>query len=128
SVISTMGVKMTEMFETAFSTPSEASLLNDGYLSSLNTIIKLQHIGLGTAGSDSSLSGSLGETLNAYIESCVMFDLERGGSDAEVTLEGLQKSEDLLGALVTSFVNIDILVKLPSSGPAGTQKNCRGAY
>lgn len=128
SVISTMGVKMTEMFETAFSTPSEASLLNDGYLSSLNTLIKLQHIGLGTAGSDSSLSGSLGETLNAYIESCVMFDLERGGSDAEVTLEGLQKSEDLLGALVTSFVNIDILVKLPSSGPAGTQKNCRGAY
>jgi conjugal transfer mating pair stabilization protein TraG len=128
SVISTMGVKMTEMFETAFSTPVEASLLNDGYLKSLNTLVKLQHIGLGTAGSDSSLSGSLGETLNAYIESCVMFDLERGGSDAEVTLEGLQKSEDLLSALVTSFVNIDILVKLPSSGPAGTQKNCKGAY
>ncbi|WAK04418.1 conjugal transfer protein TraG N-terminal domain-containing protein [Methylobacter sp. YRD-M1] len=128
SVISTMGVKMTEMFETAFSTPAEASLLNDGYLRSLNTLVKLQHIGLGTAGSDSSLSGSLGETLNAYIESCVMFDLERGGSEAEVTLEGLQKSEDLLSALVTSFVNIDILVKLPSSGPAGTQKNCKGAY
>lgn len=128
SVISTMGVKMTEMFETAFSTPAEASLLNNGYLNSLNTLIKLQHIGLGTAGSDSSLSGSLGETLNAYIESCVMFDLERGGSDAEVTIEGLQKSDDLLGALITSFVNIDILVKLPSSGAAGTQKNCKGAY
>jgi len=45
SVISTMGVKITELFETAFSTPTEASMLQHGYLDSLNTLIKLRNIG-----------------------------------------------------------------------------------
>jgi conjugal transfer mating pair stabilization protein TraG len=128
SIISTMGVKMTEMFETAFSTPSEASMLGNGYLNSLNTLMKLRNIGLGSAGSDDSLSGDVGETIHSYIENCVMLDLELSDSDHEVTRETLQKSTGLLDALKTSFINIDILVKLPTMAPAGEQKSCKDAY
>ncbi len=128
SIISTMGVKMTTMFETAFSTPSEASLLENGYLNALKTLMKLQNLGLGTAGSDGDLSGSVGETIDAYLENCVMLDLELNESDHEVTKETLLKSTGLLDAIKTSFVNVDILVKLPSSPPQGEQKSCKDAY
>ena len=70
SVISTMGVSMTEMFETAFSTPSEASMLSSGgigtggYLNALNTLIKLRHIGMGTTGSNAGWEGDIGKTIN----------------------------------------------------------------
>jgi hypothetical protein len=76
SVISTMGMRMTILFETAFSMPAEASMLDGGYLNTLNTLVKLRNIGTGTAGSDTGLDGDLSKTLNAYIENCVMFDLE----------------------------------------------------
>lgn len=128
SIISTMGVKMTTMFETAFSTPSEASLLENGYLNALKTLMKLQNLGLGTAGSDSDISGSVGETIDTYIENCVMLDLDLSESDHEVTKETLLKSTGLLDAIKTSFVNVDILVKLPSSPPQGEQKSCKDAY
>lgn len=128
SIISTMGVKMTTMFETAFSTPSEASLLENGYLNALKTMMKLQNLALGTAGSDGDLSGSVGETIDAYLEQCVMLDLELNGSDHEVTKESLLKSTGLLDAIKTSFVNVDILVKLPSSPLQGEQKSCKDAY
>lgn len=127
SIVSTMGVKMTEMFETAFSTPTEASLLEGGYLNSLNTLIKLRNIGTGTMGSDNALNGDLSKTINAYIESCVMFDLELSESGHEATVEGLQKSVDLLAAMKTSFVNIDTMTYLPSA-PEGLQKSCKDAY
>jgi hypothetical protein len=127
SVISTMGVKMTQMFETAFSTPTEASMLQHGYLDSLNTLIKLRNIGTGTTGSDSGLDGDLAKTINAYIESCVMFDLELPDGSHEVTRESMQKSSDLWDAMKTTFINIDLMVYLPST-PAGQQLSCKDAY
>lgn len=127
SVISTMGVKMTEMFETAFSTPAEANMLQHGYLDSLNTLIKLRNIGTGTAGSNNGLSGDLSKTINAYIENCVMFDLEIATGNHEVSRESLQKSPDLWDAMRTTFINRDIMVYLPNA-PAGEQKSCENAY
>jgi hypothetical protein len=127
SVISTMGVKMTDMFETAFSTPSEASLLQNGYLDSLNTLIKLRNIGTGTFGSSSLIDGDVGKSINAYVEHCVMFDLDIASGTHEVTKELLEKSTDLWEAMKTSFINIDVMLTLPSA-PNGEQKNCKDAY
>ena len=76
------GRQYDEMFETAFSTPSEASMLSGGgvgtggYLNALNTLIKLRNIGIGTTGSNVGWEGDIGKTINLYIENCVMFDLE----------------------------------------------------
>ncbi len=133
SVISTMGVNMTEMFETAFSTPSEASMLSSGgigtggYLNALNTLIKLRHIGMGTTGSNAVWEGDIGKTINLYIENCVMFDLELTDDYHEVTRESLEKSPDLWDAMKTTFKNIDIMTFLPSA-PTGAQKSCKDAY
>lgn len=127
SVITTMGIKMTEMFQTVFSTPSEANLLAHGYLDSLNTLIKLRKIGTGTFGSSDTMSGDLSRSINAYIESCVMFDLEIATGGHEVTRESLQKSPDLWAAMRTTFINRDILVYLPNA-PGGSQKSCKDAY
>lgn len=127
SIISTMGVTMTDMFETAFSTPTEASLLENGYLNSLNTLIKLRNIGAGTYNSNSLIEGDLGKSINSYIENCVMFDLELPTGPHEVTKESLQKSKDLWLSMKTTFINIDLLVKLPTQ-PDGVQKNCKDAY
>ena len=133
SVISTMGVGMTEMFETAFSTPSEASMLSSGgigtggYLNALNTLIKLRHIGIGTTGSNAGWEGDIGKTINLYIENCVMYDLELASDYHEVTRESLEKSPDLWDAMKTTFKNIDIMTFLPSA-PEGAQKSCKDAY
>lgn len=128
SIISTMGIKLTTMFETAFSTPAEATMLQHGYLDSLNTLIKLRNIGSGTASSSDALSGDLSKTINAYIENCVMFDLEIPiNGSTEVTEQKLQKAEDLWGAMKTSFINRDIIVYLPAT-PNGSQQNCETAY
>ena len=127
SIISSMGVNMTQLFETAFSTPDEAGLLYAGYLDSLNTLIKLRNIGIGNVGSDGGLNGDLSKTINGYIEQCVMFDLELSDSYHEVTREGLQKNPDLWEALKTTFINLDIMTYLPSQ-PEGKQENCYNAY
>lgn len=127
SVISTMGVNMTDMFETAFSTPTEASLLQHGYLDALNTLIKLRNIGTGTFGSSSLMDGDVSSSVNTYIENCVMFDLELPDGVHEVTKESLEKSTDLWGAMKTTFINIDVMLTLPTA-PNGEQKNCRDAY
>ena len=128
SVISSMGVQMTTLFESAFSTPTEAGLLQNGYLNALNTLMKLRNIGLGSAGSDSTLSGDVGETIQAYIENCVMLDLEINDNTVpEVTREKLQKSTDLWSSMLTSYINVDILMKLPTSA-VGEQKSCKDAY
>lgn len=127
SVISTMGVRMTEMFETAFSTPTEASLLQHGYLDALNTLIKLRNIGTGTFGSSSLMDGDVAKSINTYIENCVMFDLELPDGTHEVTKESLEKSTDMWQAMKTTFINIDVMLTLPTL-PTGEQKSCRDAY
>lgn len=129
SIISTVGVELTTQFETAFSTPSEAYLLQNGYLNALNTLMKLRNIGLGSAGSDTTISGDVGQTIQAYIENCVMLDLEINDPTVtpEVTREKLQKSTDLWSSMLTSYINVDILMKLPTSAP-GEQLPCVNAY
>jgi len=127
SVISTMGVTMTDMFETAFSTPTEASLLQHGYLDALNTLVKLRNIGTGTFGSSTLMDGDVSSSINAYVENCVMFDLELPDGTHEVTKESLEKSTDLWDAMKTTFINIDVMLTLPTA-PNGEQKNCKDAY
>ncbi|MBS3952586.1 MAG: conjugal transfer protein TraG N-terminal domain-containing protein [Methylomicrobium sp.] len=127
SIVSTMGVRMTDMFETAFSTPNEASLIAHGYLNSLETLLKLRRISIGTAGSSSLMVGDLGKSINGYIENCVMFDLDLPDGDHEVTRETLEKSTDLWEAMKTTFINIDVMLTLPNAS-AAEQKNCKDAY
>lgn len=127
SVVSTIGVNTTKLYETAFSIPDEAGLLQAGYLEPLDTLVKLRNIGLGTASSDISFNGNLSDSLNGYIEGCVMFDLELQvpASEHEVTREKLLKADDLWAAMKTTFINKDVLVDLPTfSG----QKSCQEAY
>lgn len=127
SVVSSMGVDMTNLFEQAFSTPTEASLLEHGYLKSLNTLMKLRNIGAGTYNSSPLVEGDLGKTINSYVENCVMFDLELETGPHEVTRESIQKARDLWAALKTTFINIDVMLTLPNN-PNGEQKNCNDAY
>jgi len=128
SIVSTIGLQTTILFETAFSTPDEAQLRNNGYLNALNTLVKLRSIGIGSAGSDATVTGDVGQTIHGYIENCVMLDLEMtSGSTPEVTRERLLKSTDLLASMLVSFVNVDVLMRLPSSAP-GEQRNCADAH
>ncbi|NOU22452.1 MAG: conjugal transfer protein TraG, partial [Methyloglobulus sp.] len=128
SIVSTIGLQTTILFETAFSTPNESQLRNNGYLNALNTLVKLRNIGIGSAGSDATVTGDVGQTIHGYIENCVMLDLEMtGGSTPEVTRERLLKSTDLLASMLVSFVNVDVLMRLPSSAP-GEQRNCADAH
>lgn len=127
SIVSTIGVNTTQVYETVFSTPDEAHLLESGYLQPLSTLIKLRNIGLGTASSDITFNGSLSDSLNSYIEGCVMYDiaLQIPESEHEVTRERLLKAEDIWVAMKTTFINKDVLVDLPAfSG----QKSCKDAY
>lgn len=127
SVVSTIGVNTTKLYETAFSTPDEAGLLQAGYLEPLDTLVKLRNIGLGTASSDISFNGNLSDSLNGYIEGCVMFDLELQvpANEHEVTREKLLKADDLWAAMKTTFINKDVLVDLPTFTG---QKSCQEAY
>jgi hypothetical protein len=127
SIVSTIGVNTTQVYETVFSTPDEAHLLESGYLQPLSTLIKLRNIGLGTASSDITFNGSLSDSLNSYIEGCVMYDiaLQIPESEHEVTRERLLKAEDIWVAMKTTFINKDVLVDLPTfSG----QQSCKDAY
>ncbi|NOU21238.1 MAG: conjugal transfer protein TraG, partial [Methyloglobulus sp.] len=127
SIVSTIGLQTTILFETAFSTPNESQLRNNGYLNALNTLVKLRDIGIGSAGSDATVTGDVGQTIHGYIENCVMLDLEMTGGSPEVTREKLLKSTDLLASMLVSFVNVDVLMRLPSSAP-GEQRNCADAH
>jgi hypothetical protein len=127
SVVSTLGVRMTTLFETAFSTPDEASMLGGGYLDTLNTLVKLKGVALGAPGSDSDLNGDLAKSISEYIGNCVMFDLEIQGGPHEVTKESMLKSDDLWGALKTTFINRDVMVHLPGDG-GSPQRSCKDAY
>ncbi|TAL44530.1 MAG: conjugal transfer protein TraG [Methylovulum sp.] len=126
SVVSTMGVKSTSLFETSFSTPEEASLLGHGYLDSLNTLIKIRNVGVGTAGSNPTLNGDLARTVNGYIENCVMYDMELPYGNHEVTKQKLEKADDLWESLKTTFINRDTLVYLPTV--VEPQMTCNEAY
>ncbi len=127
SVISNTGVKLTELFETAFSTPGMSSMLDSGYLDTLKTLLKLRSVTFGTASSSNNLSGNLALSLNEYLENCVMFDLELTSDSHEVTKESIEKSDDLLSAIKTTFINIDTMV-YTRSNPNGIQKSCKDAY
>ena len=129
SIITTMGYRLTQAYEAAFSVPQESSMLQNGYIDSLRTLLKLRYIGAGTAGSDVSFNGDLGRSINQYIDTCVRFDLELVSPVHEVTRQGLKKSPDLWAAMKTTFVNRDILVYLPLEGyQNGKQENCMDAY
>ncbi len=127
AIVSSIGVSVTQLYETVFSTPDEAHLLEAGYLQPLSTLIKLRNIGLGTASSDMTLNGSLSSTLNQYIAGCVMYDidLQIPVSEHEVTQETLMKADDLWAAMKTTFINKDVLVDLPSFTG---QQSCKDAY
>jgi len=127
SIVSTIGVNTTQLYETVFSTPDEAHLLESGYLQPLSTLVKLRDIGLGTASSDISFNGSLSDSLNQYIQGCVMYDinLEIPASEHEVTKEKLLKADNLWAVMKTSFINKDILIDLP--GFSG-QVSCNDGY
>jgi conjugal transfer mating pair stabilization protein TraG len=127
SIVSTIGLQTTILFETAFSTPNESQLRHNGYLNALNTLVKLRNIGIGSAGSDATVTGDVGQTIHGYIENCVMLDLEMTGGSPEVTREKLLKSTDLLASMLVSFVNVDVLMRLPSSAPS-EQRNCADAH
>lgn len=127
SIVSSIGVSVTQLYETVFSTPDEAHLLEAGYLQPLSTLIKLRNIGLGTASSDLTLNGSLSYSLNEYIAGCVMYDIELQipMSEHEVTQEKLMKADDLWVAMKTTFINKDVLVDLPT---LTGQQSCKDAY
>ena len=129
SIISNIGIQTTILFESVFSTPDEAHLINNGYMDSLNVLMALRNMGIGSAGSTSVVDGDVGRTLNEYIDRCVALDMEMNRNpQQEVTRESLLKSTDLLTALRVSFVNIDVMLYLPNLSPLGEQRNCVTAY
>ena len=127
SLVSTIGFRLTQTFEAAFSIPGESSMLQHGYVDSLKTLLKLRYIGSGTAGSDPTLNGDLGRTLNNYIATCVQFDLDLTYGVHEVTRQGLLKGPDTWAAMKTTFINRDIIVALPGY-VADVQMSCEQAY
>lgn len=128
SIISRIGVETTTLFESAFSIPTEADLLSNGYLNSLKLLLKMRNFGIGTASSDSSMAGDIGQNILDYIDQCVMFDIEMGnGAGNEVTRESLMKATDTWAAMKTSFIGFDILMRLPNSLP-NAQTTCNSAY
>jgi len=73
ALVSTMGLRMAQMFETAFSVPTQASMVENGYMDALNTLLKMRSEGIGTAGTDGTTNTDVAETLSSYMDTCVMF-------------------------------------------------------
>lgn len=127
SLVSTMGVRMAILFETAFSVPTEASMVENGYMDALNTLLKMRSAGIGTAGTDGTTNTDVAETLSSYMDTCVMFDVQQNWAPKVVSRAVIMNATDLWGSLQTDFVNRDIFVSLPDGG--GTrQLNCHDAY
>lgn len=132
SVVSNIGYDLTQMFETAFSTPDEAQLFQHGYGDALRTLLKLRGVGSTSAFSDAGLNGDVGMSLNHYIDGCVRFDLDLPYGPHEATRESLLKAPDLWAAMKTTFINKDVIVYLPNvvtnGDPYGKQLSCEKAY
>jgi len=127
SLVTTAGASLTQLFETAFSTPDESKMLNGGYLDPLKTLVKLRYLTMGDASSTGDITGSIDASVNEYIDGCVAFDLKLKipEGEHEVTRERLKKAADLWPAMKTTFINRDVMVYLPNfSG----QASCKAAY
>ena len=127
SIVSTIGLRMAKLFETAFSVPTQASMVDNGYMDALTTLLKLRTAGIGTALSDGSANTDVANTLANYIDSCVMYDVQQNITPQLVSKASIMKAADLWGALQTHFVNRDIIVALPD-GSGTRQLNCHDAY
>ena len=127
SLVSTIGLRMAQLFETAFSIPTEASMVENGYMDALTTLLKMRSAGIGTAGTDGSTNTDVAITLSRYMDMCVMFDVQQNFAPQVVSRAVIMNTKDLWGSLQTGFVNRDIIVSLPDGG--GTrQLNCYDAY
>ena len=127
SIVSTIGLRMAKLFETAFSVPTQTSMVDNGYMDALTTLLKLRTAGIGTALSDGSANTDVANTLSNYIDACVMYDVQQNITPQLVSKASIMKAADLWGVLQTNFVNRDIIVALPD-GSGTRQLNCHDAY
>lgn len=130
SLVSKTGRYFSQTFETAFSVIGPSSkFLGAGYLDALAVLLKMRDVSVGTANSDASNTGNLATSLQNYLVSCAMFDIELA-SDTNSTInpELLRKSGKTWDNLRTEFVNIQTTVYMPGSSVSGQQLSCRDAY
>jgi conjugal transfer mating pair stabilization protein TraG len=130
SIVTIMGRRLTEIYEQATATPTEAQLGN-GYLDSLNVLMHFRDIDVGSPGSQGYTPGEyvdIKRSIKNYIESCVMVDID--SPNPSLTEEQIKMSADPWATMGSSnFINIDTITFLPgNTNPSGTQQQCAAAY
>lgn len=126
SIVTRVGHYLTITYETAFSVPS---MTTSGYLDSLNILAKLDGFVIGTATTDSSKTGELHNSLVSYISTCVVYDASNPSPDQEVSWTKLETSEDVWGAMQTTFYNRFVTTWIPGQDPPeGSVRSCSDAY
>ena len=103
SIVSTIGLRMAKLFETAFSVPTQASMVDNGYMDALTTLLKLRTAGIGTALSDGSANTDVANTLSNYIDACVMYDVQQNITPQLVSKASIMKAADLWGSAALFF-------------------------
>ena len=121
SILSTAGVKLTEIFETAFSIPS---MTGSGYLNVLELLLDTSTEGAARANSDASFRGNMEKTIINYISECTYKGIDLGLKNEEQWLNSKKPIDDMVFASGIYHT----LTFLPTDGPEGQLRTCTDAH
>lgn len=116
AITSQMGVYFTEQFETVFSVPSEASLLENGYSDALTILLKVRDFDIKATDANSSAASALNQdverSVQDYLTDCVMYNIYSVAPT--ITWAQIKQNTDpnIWNILKTDYVNIDTTLYL----------------
>lgn len=131
SIISSIGMKLAERFEQAFSTPTMAD--DNGYLQPLRAIMVVRDSNAKSTFSNlpGAPTGSFvdwSQSFSNYIEDCVVKDIEMDLVDREISLSQLQREEDVWANLSVTADMWTTTLFLDATAQRGVVYNCTEAY
>jgi len=118
--LSSMGLVITEEFETAYSLPG---MLDTGYGTPLEMLLSVRGSGLGTANSVAGHDNFL-QTLTNYINDCTETGIMLGWNDPAAIVT----APDLWQAVKMTDTDYTTKTYLPSDPSGGAQRTCANAY
>lgn len=129
SIVSSIGQRIAERFELAFSTIPEARMTQSGFIDGIDTLNKLKMIDYYRMGLTFGPAVDLDQTIQRYYTDCVKIDLNSVYPPPSITKGAIEEAADLLDVLAAgSFTNLDTMVYLDKTKPFGEQNSCANAY
>jgi len=122
-IISTLGYRVTELFEQGFST---VGMLDNGFAKDLKVVRTLDTLTLGAANTNNNGTGDRIGSINNYLSDCTLEAIKANQTSAST----LSQSSNLLNAIQFNSINHETSLKLPSQ-PDPTQFitiNCKDGF